>query len=567
MAFEQHPQLSAHCDRLTMVRFTSAAGGAALGYHSPVLTPWDPVQQQPKCAAIPTQRQGAGSNDVTTAFQLIRRSTQLSLLLDPKATRTVLQAHPAVCQRLIQSHDDGQTYDILTAAIRKAGMHSMMSASVVRPKPSASTPTTTETTQIAVSSPPPVAVDGGGRRQRWQAAADATRAKDSEQPRNGVHTPTSRWQACKKLETTESHTGWRTVRRQHRHPPPTWALVDEWSVPIITQPKLNLAGACLCETAEQAEGYTQQLRGTGAPCALITRKKLEVPSHIVATRLAFHVQRTTVRSDQAGNENSEVQVLPTVGYAYQMSDVHSVTLRTAPQSMSMNSSGQTTVTRLLTSAVWAPEHVWEVLSKGKRHHMKEELIAQLQVQAPSKACKIYDVFKLERQNKLMTCCVRVDQDAVASVLGVSGKNWLFTHPLAAQNAQWPTVWAGETWPETLAAHYARSQDLGACGLSLGDRHIGYRCEKAREVRIRGTLGVAAKSSWVLKGVPMAFSSGDANALLGDLGLSQTVQEHTRKVMRTTQSWIILRPERSTSSLSMNPHVGPHRWHQRPNLQH
>ena len=143
--------------------------------------------------------------------------------------------------------------------------------------------------------------------------------------------------------------------------------------------------------------------------------------------------------------------------------------------------------------------------------------AHLAAQAPSKACKVYDVFKLERQSKLTTCCARVDQDAVASILA---------------------VWAGENWPETLEAPHARAQDLVACGLSLGKCHIGYRCDKTHEMRNRGALGEAAKSSWVLNGVPVAFSSGDANALFQDLGLSQSVQEHTRRFLRTTQSWII-----------------------------
>ena len=84
----------------------------------------------------------------------------------------------------------------------------------------------------------------------------------------------------------------------------------------------------------------------------------------------------------------------------------------------------------------------------------------------------------------------------------------------------------------------RASDLGACGLSVGERHVGYRCAKDQEQRIRDTLGVAAKSSWILAGVPVAFSSSDANAIVRDLGLKQTVQEHTRRVMRTTQSWII-----------------------------
>ena len=116
-------------------------------------------------------------------------------------------------------------------------------------------------------------------------------------------------------------------------------------------------------------------------------------------------------------------------------------------------------------------------------------------------CGVYDVFKLELQGKLMACCVRVDADAVQSILQVSGKSWLLCHPLAHQNGDFPTVWAGDLWPDRLDVLYSRAQDLGALGLSVGDRHIGYRCTKLQEPTIRASLGCEPTLCVDLRGDP------------------------------------------------------------------
>ena len=50
----------------------------------------------------------------------------------------------------------------------------------------------------------------------------------------------------------------------------------------------------------------------------------------------------------------------------------------------------------------------------------------------------------------------------------------------------------------------------------------------------------------MHGVPVAFSTADANSLLAEMGVDQKVLEHTRRVQRNTQSWI----------LHLEPNVGP-----------
>ena len=43
----------------------------------------------------------------------------------------------------------------------------------------------------------------------------------------------------------------RLANGQKAHPThPAWALVDEWTVPVTTQIRLNMAGVYLCEDSE-----------------------------------------------------------------------------------------------------------------------------------------------------------------------------------------------------------------------------------------------------------------------------------------------------------------------------
>ena len=222
-----------------------------------------------------------------------------------------------------------------------------------------------------------------------------------------------------------------------------------------------MAGVCLCEDSEQAARLIAQTKGTQSPTALVSRQRLIVPDSISATRTAFHLTRTLTKTSHDGVQTSDVQTLPVAGFIYQMSDVHSVALKSAPQTMSVATTGKTCVLRLITSAMWCPSEAWNALSKGKQGPLREELLRLLQDSCPSKVCCVYDAFKLELQGKLMSCCVRVDLDAVPGILKVSGKSWMMIHPLAHLAPTYPTVWANESWPEKLDVLYARASDLGA----------------------------------------------------------------------------------------------------------
>ena len=235
--------------------------------------------------------------------------------------------------------------------------------------------------------------------------------------------------------------------------------------------------------------------------------------------------------------------MPVIGFIYQLGGMHTVALKSAPQSSSFQSAGATLVIRILTTALWAPEDVWEGLKKGKHHMMRAELIRLLQNSAPAHATAVYDSFRLEQQNRIMCCCLRIASESLPQILAVSGKSWLFCHPLAQQCQQYPSIWASDVWPPKLDALYARAQDAGAISLVLGDRHIGFRTTRDQENSVSGALGATPREAWVINGIPISYSASEANSVLKDLGLGPEakVLEHTRRVLRTTQSWIVHLP--------------------------
>ena len=90
----------------------------------------------------------------------------------------------------------------------------------------------------------------------------------------------------------------------------------------------------------------------------------------------------------------------------------------------------------------------------------------------------------------------------------------------------------------LAALYKRSRDVGGVGLTYGDRHIGYRIPVEMEGSARQQLDAPNKVAWLLSGVPLSYSASEANQILADLGVHGHVAEHTRRVGRGGQNWIV-----------------------------
>ena len=113
------------------------------------------------------------------------------------------------------------------------------------------------------------------------------------------------------------------------------------------------------------------------------------------------------------------------------------------------------------------------------------------------------------------------------------------HPIGDTIASFPTVWTGLVHPASLEAIYKRSEDVGGLGLTYGDRHIGYRVPVAMESSARAQLDSPSRTAWLLSGIPLSFSSGEANQILEDMGIRGHVAEHTRRVGKGGQNWICL----------------------------
>ena len=82
------------------------------------------------------------------------------------------------------------------------------------------------------------------------------------------------------------------------------------------------------------------------------------------------MQRTVTTTTSDGSEAQEVRTVPIIGFIDQLGGVHTVALKSAPQSSSFTSSGSTLVIRLLTTSKWAPPEVWENLKKGRHHVLR-----------------------------------------------------------------------------------------------------------------------------------------------------------------------------------------------------
>ena len=231
-------------------------------------------------------------------------------------------------------------------------------------------------------------------------------------------------------------------------------MSGRWSVLVLSTLKLNLPGIIYCEQEEEASSWVIQMRGTASPSALVSRKKLDLD--VPFQRTAYHLVKKTTRNDPDGVEQTTSQTIPVVGFIYQMSRVHSVSLKAAPQTHSQIPADQTAVIRLLTAAAWAPSTAWDSLQRGKPYVMKEELLSLLGKETEA-AKGINDVFKLELQGRIMSCCARVSTSVLPAIFAVSGKTWLFCYPLAREAPRYPTVWANEVWPSDLTPLYTRAR--------------------------------------------------------------------------------------------------------------
>ena len=247
------------------------------------------------------------------------------------------------------------------------------------------------------------------------------------------------------------------------------------------------------------------------------------------------MRRTTQPPEGADPSASESKTLPVLGFVYQLSQVHAVSLKVAPQ----------VVLRLLCTAQWTPEETWSSLLRGKHHLMKAELIRLLQQHHPSHATSIYDAWRLEQQGKIMSCCVRI----TTTVSSGDFRPFMAVRPPTVHSSSriFPLcgMW-NHAWPTTLEPLLCSLPGRRSSVLSVGrPTYWASDARGAQEEGVRAALGAVSKVTWILSGVPVAFSGPEANSILQEMGVGTSVLEHTRRVQRTTQSWTVhLKPSES-----------------------
>ena len=443
-----------------------------------------------------TIRDDEEKKQIGEAFRLIRQHHQLSLISDARCVRTLLQAQPRTATKIIAATTTGERHDILLAGFKKAGMTSMVNAGVVRPS--------------TVSQGPPSGTS-------------------PLQPGTPASPPTNRWS---RRQPPQERDGWTLVQKAPRLETKT-CLVDEWTVKPVEELRLNHPGILLIDDPNAARLIAQRLQGTQAPSALLSRQRFDLGPNITVHRVGCHLAKH--------QDGREPQTTPAVGWLHQMSSVHKVSLRQAPQVYSLPSRGDTVVVKLLASAKYTPPAIWAQLQKGRTGAMREEAIKQLQATAPSTVTSLHDSFLPELRGRAVTTNLRLARSALPQLLGCSGKGWLFVHPMGENVGQYPTIWASNPHPDDLEPLYKRARDLNCLGLTLGDRHIGFRTTSELEETARAQLEVPHRIPWVLSGIPMAYTASEANQVLGDMQIQGHVTEHTRRVNRAGQNWLVYLP--------------------------
>ena len=344
-AYEQNPDLKNHSARLSLVEFTSAHGGQALSMQCPCLTPW--AKPGPGCAveAIPAPAYGAQPaapqpkiDYVAEAFRLVRQNQRLAVLMPPKPLRAMLSAQSKSAQRLVEAPDTATQRAILLAAAKRTGMTSLLQGDGQADQPTQPPVAQSKNdlgVPVASSLSSPLAPSP---KQRWLKRNQVSAEQESQAPRSG----------------------WRVIRRETRVQT-DWALTDEWSVPVSSQLRLNTPGVLLCEDPAEAATWRLRLKGTSAPCAIISRKKLPLPETTPVLRTAFHLKRLQ-KDPQDHARTLPSPTIPVIGFVYQLCDDHAVALKQAPQTSTQASQGSTLVVRLVTAAAYAPSDVlgWAV---------------------------------------------------------------------------------------------------------------------------------------------------------------------------------------------------------------
>ena len=494
--FQAYPRELGPFDRLTFVQ-----GSTALN-HTRGFPDW--MLSMATVDAIPSQSMGATSQSPSQAtfmqaWQIAQEVNSRTRELPEPTVKFLLRSQPKLCSRLLGAKTAEQSQHLLRAAAKRAAIP-VSEAPIARPKPSV---------QSSVQSPPPLQTPhasrpGESRSDRWRR---------SQKPHDDSHSLTEQW---------------RTVTRR-KSPDISLKLEDEWSVPVIDTPHWGSPGIVYCENASQAKLWAAAYAKSLQPVAIASRVKLGIESETCTVeRLAFHAQRTVTRGEVSQGSRQII-----VGHLYQLTKTP-VTLCKKVLQSTPSQVTTSVVVRLSTMEKYCPESKWSALLAGNIVTFRNELLSQLPPSVDPKTC-IHDLFQLRRQTHEIAASMRVSEHVLHDLLRLSGKRWVFVQPPYMRASDYPIIWAGDS-PESTTALYQKSIDLGALGLVLGYKKLGFRTLAKDEQSVRNKLALPNSKIWLVSGLPLAMTQQEIQGILKEMGMVGQLLIPSRRQQRLTQSW-------------------------------
>ena len=98
-----------------------------------------------------------------------------------------------------------------------------------------------------------------------------------------------------------------------------------------------------------------------------------------------------------------------------------------------------------------------------------------------------------------------------------------------------------TLPDDISVIQKRAKEAGSLGICIADRRVGYRAKASELAEVKRKLGHEDFVTWKLAGAPLSCSAGEAVSWLQELHAEGKVLDHTRRVRRGTQEWLIRIP--------------------------
>ena len=92
IAYEQYPELSEYCDRISLIRFQTETYGTPVPHHLDCFSPWEFTGTKNQVMLTPSMAMGT-AEEIAMATRTVRAHARLSLLMDAKVTKTVLGAN------------------------------------------------------------------------------------------------------------------------------------------------------------------------------------------------------------------------------------------------------------------------------------------------------------------------------------------------------------------------------------------------------------------------------------------------------------------------------------------